>query len=401
MKIAWISFFPVEWLPDLPQALRGLPLQHPASWQRVLLHELRQIPDVKLHILVVRTEFARSCTFDWKGVTFHCLKVPKGLRTLTLFSWETISIRRCLATVQPDLVHAWGSERGAALVASRLPYPYLVTMQGLLEWYSEQVTLNWHHRLEARLERVALRRASLVTTESRFAVGWLQHRYPHLEILQAEHAPDWLFHHLQRQPKTKPIRFLFVGNMGTIKGTDLLLSALDGLQTELDFHLTVVGSASPDFLHRIKSLTSASLWNRITLLHNLTPKQVADEVTRATLMLFPTRADTSPNSVKEAVVAGLPVIASAIGGIVDYVLPGQNGLTFPAGDAAAFNHAIRAALVHPLFSQGMVENQSLLRMRTYLSPHQMCERFQIAYRRVLDKARLQQVAKSHHSDVDG
>ena len=40
LKVAWISYFPIEWLPDLPEPLRGLPRMHPASWQRVLLQEL-------------------------------------------------------------------------------------------------------------------------------------------------------------------------------------------------------------------------------------------------------------------------------------------------------------------------------------------------------------------------
>ena len=43
----------------------------------------------------------------------------------------------------------------AALVASRLPYPFLVSMQGLLEWYAQY---NMDHvaqaRLDAFLERV-------------------------------------------------------------------------------------------------------------------------------------------------------------------------------------------------------------------------------------------------------
>jgi glycosyltransferase involved in cell wall biosynthesis len=385
--VAWISYFPIEWLPELPESLRSLPKTHPATWQRVLIDELKGHADLKIHVLAVRRQFSVNCTFDWAGVTFHCLKLPRGMRTLSLFWWETMLIRRCLKQIRPDMVHAWGSERAASLVASRLGYPYLVTMQGLLQWYSQQVKMDYYTRLEARLERIGLRRASVVTTESRFAVNWLKDHYPHLEVCQAEHAPNWLFHQLQRQPATQPLQFLFVGAPSQIKGTDLLLLGLDRLKEELDFRLTIVGTPHPSFpLQQLKERT-ASLWSRVNLRQGLTQAQVGEEMTRATMVLFPTRADTSPNSIKESVVAGLPVVASAVGGILDYVLPGRNGITFPAKDLEAFVSAVRAAAAHPLFSKGNVDPAALAQMREYLSPRTMAARFRSAYQRVLERAR--------------
>ncbi|MGH7972440.1 MAG: glycosyltransferase family 4 protein, partial [Limisphaerales bacterium] len=191
LTVAWISYFPIECLPQLPEELRDLPKLHPATWQRVLLDELRARTDLKLHVFAVRKHFPRHQTFEWEGVTFHCLKVPGGFRTLSLFWWETLLLRPRLKALRPDLVHAWGTERGAAMVASRLRYPYLVTMQGLLEWYLQQVDLGRVMRLESRLERISLKRASVVTVESRFGVDWLRRHYPHLEVRQAEHAPNW------------------------------------------------------------------------------------------------------------------------------------------------------------------------------------------------------------------
>jgi glycosyltransferase involved in cell wall biosynthesis len=304
------------------------------------------------------------------------------MRTLSLFWWETLLIRRALKTLQPDLVQAWGTERGAALVASRLPFPFLVTMQGLLEWYLEKVPLGQLFRLEAHLERASLRCASVATAESNFAIHWLRQHYPYLELHQVEHAPNWLFHKVIRQPVCKPLQFLSVGAMGPLKGTDLLLRGLDRLRDELDFRLTLVGGEAPEFIKKLKDITSPALWDRVTLLTNLSQPEVAQQMARATLLLFPTRVDNSPNSVKEAVVAGLPVVASAIGGIVDYVLPDRNGLTFEASDLDAFVASIRAAVKHPLFGQGKVDPDTLTQIREYLSPATMAQGFLRAYRRV-------------------
>jgi glycosyltransferase involved in cell wall biosynthesis len=398
LKIAWISYFPVEWLPDAPEPVRNLPHFHPATWQRVLLEEFNakaseelnqtgQTAQPDLHILCVRRQFERNISFAAQGATFHCLKLPPGMRTLTLFWWETFLVRLCLRRIQPDLVHAWGTERGAALVASRLGFPYLVTMQGLLEWYSQHVKLGRFQRLEARLERPSLRRASVVTTESTFAVQWLKEHYPHLEVRQAEHAANWLFHLLERKPELRPLRFLYVAFMSPIKGTDILLRGLARLCRELDFRLTIVGPPAPEFIAQIKQVTSSALWERVEFKHGLTQEQVAQEMQRATMVLFPTRVDTSPNSVKEAVVAGVPVVASAIGGIVDYVFPSRNGLTFPAGDLEAFVQNVRTAVAHPLLGQGQVEEQTRRAMSEYLSPKVMRQKFLSAYERVWARPR--------------
>ncbi|PYK98876.1 MAG: hypothetical protein DME19_10825 [Verrucomicrobia bacterium] len=365
ISVAWISNFPVEWIGDLPGELKNLPKRHAMTWQRVLLDEFKVDPRVNLHVVVLRKGLERNYDFDGDGVSFHVLKVPAGLRGPTFFWTDTILIRRVLDEVRPDVVHAWGTERGAALVADRLSYPYVVTIQGLLMWYVETVPINLHFRYASFLERISLPRAPLVTTESTFAVQYLRSKFPGMRVEQAEHAPNWVFHRIQRRPRTGPIRFIFVGTLDQRKGGDLLLAALDRLKDELAWELLVIGAVEETFLTQLRAGTSIGLWDRIQFKRDLSPAEVASELGEATIMLFPTRADTSPNAVKEAVVAGVPVVASAVGGIPDYV--------------------IRAGCKHPLFSRGLVTPGSLEKNRAYLSPTLMAKRFLEAYQSVLKR----------------
>jgi glycosyltransferase involved in cell wall biosynthesis len=47
-----------------------------------------------------------------------------------------------------------------------------------------------------------------------------------------------------------------------------------------------------------------------------------------------------PHTVLEALAAGTPVIATAVGGVPEVVLDGENGLLVPAGDVDAIASAI-------------------------------------------------------------
>lgn len=379
MSIAWISDFPVEWLPEAPPELRALPRQHPATWQMVLLSEFARDPRLELHIILLRRRVARDLTFRQGNATFHVLKAPGALRLFSLFQVDTRLIRKLLQRIQPDLVHAWGMEKGAGLIASRLGYPYVFTVQGLLSWYRQVAPLSPYFRVIERLERFSLPRAPVVTTESNFAVRYLREQHPGLRVVQAEHAPNEAFFRVSRRPETRPVHFICVGTLGLRKGTDLLVQALAGLSADLDFRLTIICGPNPKFEAHLRTLAPPEFWSKVQFQYHLLPHEVAAAFSRPTMLLLPTRADTSPNAVKEAAVAGLPVVATNVGGIPDYVVPEKNGLLFTPGDLADLRRQIQRACAHPLFSRGQVDPETLSRVRDYLSPAKMAQNFLAAY----------------------
>ena len=383
LTVAWVTDFPVEWLDETPAAVGQMAKQHAASWKRVLCGEFEEHPALRVHVVVVRRDAPNGLVFNRRGITFHLVKTIGGSRALSLFWMDTLFVGRVLRRVRPALVHAWGNERGAGLVASRLPYPNLVTIQGLLNWYGEVSPLNAYERLEARLERTSLRRARSATVESGFGVRYLREHYPRLVVHQAEHAPDWRFHRLERRPSADGLRLLNVGTIAYRKGTDILLRALDGLTARWQFQLTLIGSPGDDCLAPLRQTLSPALWQRVSFRQNLRPEEVAQEMATASMLVFPTRADTSPNAVKEAVVAGLPVVASDVGGIPDYVFPHQNGLIFASGDVAGCARALEQAFQHPQFRRGAVDSSARDKARAYLSPARMAECFLRAYRETL------------------
>ena len=379
LKVAWITYFPIEWLPDLPPELQSLPKLHSASWQRVLWEEFLRDETLDLHVVVLRNHFPTSMRFRRGNTTFHCVKTLSGTRAPLLFWMDTVLVARALKEIKPDLLHAWGTEFGAAAIAGRLGYPALVTMQGILTWYGSVFPLNSHAKIARAIEPSSLRKAHVVTCESSFGMRYLAERYPHLKLLQVEHAPDPIFSAVDRQPQLEPIRILCVGSFAYWKGAYVVMEALAPLVDTVNFEITWVGDPNPGMEDELRRKNGEALWKRLTFKRGLKAPQVAEELSKASIFLHAALADNSPNAVKEAVVAGVPVVATNTGGIPDYVFPEQNGYLFESGDAVGCREKLKLALAHPLFARGKVEEKALLKVRDYLSARMMAEKFRDGY----------------------
>ena len=58
-------------------------------------------------------------------------------------------------------------------------------------------------------------------------------------------------------------------------------------------------------------------------------------------------------AILEAMAAGKPVVATAVGGIPEFVVPGQSGFLVPPGDAPALARAMKQLLDEPEKARAM------------------------------------------------
>jgi len=145
----------------------------------------------------------------------------------------------------------------------------------------------------------------------------------------------------QDDSSTAPLRLLAVGRLVAKKGYPILLDALararaDGHRVELD----VIGGG-PQLKALEARATDLGLDGYVHFLGARTHQEIAAAYTRAdafvqaSIVLADGDRDGIPNSLLEAMASGLPVIATAAGGIPEVVIHGQSGLLAPPGDAAS------------------------------------------------------------------
>jgi glycosyltransferase involved in cell wall biosynthesis len=59
------------------------------------------------------------------------------------------------------------------------------------------------------------------------------------------------------------------------------------------------------------------------------------------VFVHPSLRDGMPNAVLEAMACGVPVVATAVGGVLDVITDSENGLTIPVNDVEALGRAIQ------------------------------------------------------------
>jgi glycosyltransferase involved in cell wall biosynthesis len=134
--------------------------------------------------------------------------------------------------------------------------------------------------------------------------------------------------------------FLYIGMMRDLKGPDLFLAALARTEREIGRPLRAVMVGDGDDLPKYKAQVLAlGLSDRVAF-HPPMPARQAFALAR--IIVVPSRAEAMPYIVLEALAAGMPMIASAVGGIPEIFGLGSPALVRP--DAREIGTAMASAV---------------------------------------------------------
>jgi glycosyltransferase involved in cell wall biosynthesis len=285
-------------------------------------------------------------------------------------------IGRLAESVAADVLHGHGAKGGA--------YARLAQHDKAIRAYTPHGG-SLHYRwgspagcLYLALERLMRARTDLFLFESAYGLAVFKAkigspgrlaRVVHNGLAQAEFEPI--------VPDAQATDLVFVGELRALKGVDVLIAAIASLKRTRRVSATIVGEG-PDRAGFEAAVRAQALADDVKFVGTL-PARAGFRLGR--LLVVPSRAESLPYIVLEAAAAGLPMIASQVGGIPEILGPDFPGFVPPA-DAPALARAIELGL------QGTAERQAAAtrltkRLRRAFSIDAMADAVLAGYREAL------------------
>ena len=341
--------------------------QYPINEQRIvggpeavvvsLLYGVARYDDLDLHVVTCQPGAERQVKVTSSGHPLHILK-RRRLGRLTFHLRDVSGLQGVLKELSPDVVHAQGVGIYAAAAANS-PYPHVVTVHGIIFREADFATgLGARARsiMDSIYERYCLAKIENLIAISPYVEEELEGRGDFGRVYRIENPVDDRFFTVT-QAEGERATILYAGRVIRRKGLLELLRALPEVrETVPHVRLRVAGESESDleYLDACQQfIADHELERTVTFLGSLTVEQMVKEYARCTVFALPSKQETAPVVVAEAMAAGRPVVATRACGMPYMVAHKESGLLAEYGDAAGWGSALTALLSDPALSCGM------------------------------------------------
>jgi glycosyltransferase involved in cell wall biosynthesis len=271
---------------------------------------------------------------------------------------------------KPDIVHIFGTEQSFGLIADRIAVPVIIQIQGNLivyakKWYSglSSFDIFIHSRFLALIRALGLwheyysflnkaRREQLIFKSGKLFIGRTDWDRRVVAALSANatyfHCDELLRDEFHRNNWRKPSvsTFSITSTLSPViyKGLETILETASILKKKpfLYFEWQVVGINGHEELVKIieKKYRLKFVDQNVKFRGSLSAEPLIDILLNSELYVHPSHIENSPNSVCEAMLLGMPVIATYAGGTPSMLKDNEEGLLVQDGDPYALAGAI-------------------------------------------------------------
>lgn len=382
MRVLWFTNNP---MPEFSRHL-GNSASVKGGWMSSLADALREEGSITLGIASC-VEDQPDIQIDINGTTHYNIQ----LRCPTEFvSQPTVAtVNRCKQIVEafkPDVIHIHGTEKYFGLLTARghITVPNVISIQGLIHvctrYYFGGLSfpellrahtladirylsglinqkLNWDKR--SAIEREIITGNNLFIGRTRWDRAHLRDINPEAKYFHCDELMRPPFYGSQWCRKIcRPFTIFSPTGAYPLKGIHWLLKAAAILKREFpELKIRIadgsfaMGLKDKSLLQRMKMsgyqyflarmVDELHLHDVIQLMGQLTAEQMAEEISKAHVSVFPSVIDNSPNSLCEAMLIGTPCVVSLVGGMTSLVEDKKSALCFPSGDEATLAECVR------------------------------------------------------------
>ncbi|MBA4335631.1 MAG: glycosyltransferase family 1 protein [Methylobacterium sp.] len=260
-----------------------------------------------------------------------------------------LSAIRLRSKLDPDIVHCHGSKGGVygrvpALFSSGRRYVTAYTPHGGSFNYKPGGT---EHKVYMAVERLLERATDMFLFESRFIAGRFEAYIGHMPttdhriVLNGISDPE--FEPIDHSEATFDL--VYLGELRSAKGIDTLIEALSLLKNRdgITPRMLIVGSG-PDEAELRALTVSRGIADQCVF---EPPGPIRKALSRAQVMVVPSRAESLPYVVLEAAAAAQPLVSTDVGGINEIYGPRHRHRLIQPNDPLVMADAIGRALAAP------------------------------------------------------
>ena len=413
MKVLWLCNI---MLPFIAKSL-GYKIEVKEGWLSGLTDKLlanRNHNDITLAICFPTSEDLRILKEDAslfvknkaEGIDYYVFR--EDTRRPEIYE-DTIeeSLRAVLEDFQPDVVHIFGTEYPHTLACMRAfdrPERTLIGIQGLCCVCAEVYMADLPYSVQKKKTlRDRLRKDSLVEQQLKFekrgehekeALALAEHVTGRTDFdreMTRELAPNAVYHFMNETLRSTfyndiwnidriELHSLFIsqGNY-PIKGLHYVLDILpDIVEKYKDTVLYVAGdivtanSSLKDKIklsgygkYLLKQIKQKRLEKYVKFVGRLNSDKMCARLLKTHVFLCPSAIENSPNSVGEAMLLGVPVVASDVGGIHNLLSDGMDGLLYPREEPERLKEAICSIFDDDKLAMSMSSNARAHALQTH------------------------------------
>jgi glycosyltransferase involved in cell wall biosynthesis len=286
------------------------------------------------------------------GVEVHYLPASRRLGTATLYSRERRILRQILHSSRPDVVHAQDTLRdGYVCLRTQREAPVVVSVHGIVREevkYAQDLALRMRLWLAAvPMEAYCIRHASYLAAPNRYAERYFGNEIRGTITDVGNPLPERLF---AVEPAPEPGCILFSGALMPRKSVGDLVDAFPRIVATVPEARLHIAGGQRDSAHVAlvrRKIDELDLRDRVTMLGQLGADAMLEEYRRASVLALPSRQESSPMAIGEAMAVGVPVVATRVGGIPDLVEDGVTGHLVEPGDVVGLATRIADVLRDP------------------------------------------------------
>ena len=334
--------------------------------ERHVLELARHLTRVNTRVTVVTMPPTRDAQWHEPGIDLKIVDSPRvparGIadRVLNYPRWSQAAARE-VAALPVDLVHVqgMGGYGYAQLLAKRVASaPMVINPQGMEEFKTSfakraaYTPLHFAARYAAKYATALIAADTLTVNDiPRFLNAPPERVMLIPNGIDVDAARNWVSIDVQRllvqrlQLAQRQPLLLSVGRLEQNKGFDLMLDALWRIRSFLPSKwLWLLVGDGPERAALQEKIRKYQFRDHVRLLGSVDDITLHNLYELATLFVHPTLFEGSSLVTLEAMCHARPLIGTAVGGIPDKILRGQNGYLIPPGDVQALADKILLAL---------------------------------------------------------